>query len=200
MIKITNYRKLKIDLFQVKFIYQNEDAISELTFLIVQKAAGAKTSQDNVEFLCSFLLYDLAANLCPKTLVVTNIFCALCIEDHVHYPIPDFARDVPSCYRFESFSVHRIETIKCVAVCDKNMTVVFADESYFVVDINKDYFRYWKLLLFYVYSIQKFTFQIVQLCRSLHYVQPVNKLERSVLNMHHDIKKKAEQRVNARKI
>ncbi|KAI8511597.1 hypothetical protein Bbelb_106970 [Branchiostoma belcheri] len=136
----------------VKFVYPNEELVSDLTYLLVEKMPVPKPDYTKVTILMYMLAYQMQRSddvftlgkLEPRSLVITDTHVALCIEDHVSYPLPDFVISPPENPHHEVLDVQTIENLKRVAVSDESpqdLTLVFHNEGDFVVDVAKEYFR-----------------------------------------------------------
>ncbi|XP_078676623.1 nischarin-like [Branchiostoma floridae x Branchiostoma belcheri] len=136
----------------VKFVYPNEELVSDLTYLLVEKMLVPKPDYTKVTILMYMLAYQMQRSddvftlgkLEPRSLVITDTHMALCIEDHVSYPLPDFVISPPENPHHEVLDVQTIENLKRVAVSDESpqdLTLVFHNEGDFVVDVAKEYFR-----------------------------------------------------------
>ncbi|XP_078595574.1 nischarin-like [Branchiostoma floridae x Branchiostoma japonicum] len=136
----------------VKFIYPNEELVSDLTYLLVEKMPAPKPDYTKVTILMYMLTYQMQRSddvftlgkLEPRTVVITDSHVALCVEDHVSYPLPDFVISPPEHPHHEVLDIQTIENLKRVAVSDESpqdLTLVFHNEGDFVVDVAKEYFR-----------------------------------------------------------
>ncbi len=139
---------------QVKFVYPSEDAVADLTYLLVQSMKGKKPDMQAVNILHYLLLFHvdtpegdsetIFTKAKPRTLILTNKHVFLAIEDHVSYPLPDFAKGLPESPNFEMVEVRSLEFLKRVVVSDftsHDMTLVFSDDTEeIVVDTSLEYY------------------------------------------------------------
>ncbi|CAH1266213.1 NISCH [Branchiostoma lanceolatum] len=136
----------------VTFVYPNEELVSDLTYLLVEKMPGPKPDYTKVTILMYMLTYQMQRSddvftlgkLEPRSIVITDMHIALCIEDHVSYPLPDFVISPPENPHHVVLDIQVIENLKRVVVSDESpqdLTLVFHSEGDFVVDVAKEYFR-----------------------------------------------------------
>ena len=141
---------------RVKFVYPSEDAVSDLTYLLVDNVRGKTPRVEDVKILLYLLLFTVDPNssdekeqdyskMKPRTLIVTNSHVCLAIEDHVSYPLPDFTKGLPEYPNFEVAEVVRhIDFLRRVIVSDftsHDLTLVFTDESEeIVVDLSREHY------------------------------------------------------------
>lgn len=142
---------------RVKFVYPSEDAVSDVTYLMVENVKGKKPKPEDVKILFFLLLFqmetpardgaekeiDFAKNK-PRTLIVTNSHVCLAIEDHVSYPLPDFVKGLPEHPNFEVTEARHLEFLRRIVMNDftsHDLTLVFADETEeIVVDLSREHY------------------------------------------------------------
>ena len=172
---------------QVKFIYPNEDAIRDLTFLMFQSVSNKSENSDNasirsfdsnktealetvkiLQYLLVLQINDDASNIQPttaqhwvdvvstanpsnemhsmlgqaKSLIITTTHLCLASEDHVSYPLPEFARGLPEKPRFRIDDVHTVRSVQRIVCSDfmsHDVTIVFGDDEIIVDPQRKHY-------------------------------------------------------------
>ncbi|CAH1782631.1 unnamed protein product [Owenia fusiformis] len=139
---------------KVKFIYPSEETISELTFLITEGIRGKKPKLGDLNILSYCLLFQSHnsdvldgdfSSIEPRTLIITNNHLTLAIEDHVNYPLPDFAKELPVTPHLKVLDIRSFEFLKRIVVSDfksHDLVFIFSDESEeMVVDASLEYYR-----------------------------------------------------------
>ena len=137
---------------QVTFVYPSQDSVAELEYLL----KTAKSSSKYVEptnILFYLLLFQIACQEGsrdvdfsqgkPRSIVVTSSHVGLLLQDHVSYPLPDFAVGLPDKPNYEIIDVRALEALKRVVVSDftsHDLTLVFEEESELVVDASLEYY------------------------------------------------------------
>ena len=141
---------------RVRFVYPSEDAVSDVTYLMVENVRGKKPKPQDVKILFYLLLFqidvlspeaDIDLDFSkgkPRTLILTNSHICLTIEDHVSYPLPEFTKGLPENPNFEVTDVRNLEFLRRVVMSDftsHDMTLVFADETEeIVVDLKREHY------------------------------------------------------------
>ncbi|XP_030827981.1 nischarin [Strongylocentrotus purpuratus] len=141
----------------VKFVYANEETISDLTYLVVEKVKSPSYGFHDVHLLMYMLLHqvgDVVSNndyvppsietapRYPRSLIITNTHVALCHEDHVCYPIPNFSKLLPESPQYAISDVQPIFNLKRLVVSDFSscdITLIF-EVINVEVDISREYF------------------------------------------------------------
>ena len=158
---------------KVKFVYPNEDLVTELLYVIsnsdgnqcqqvlhllmyltvflkdnppadhqrVGAAAAAADDDDGKQAAAQGVTYRELGR--PVSLVLSEQYLTLCIEDHVHYPIPEFAFGPPAVPRLRILDNRRLKHLKRIVLHlndDHLMTVVFSDEKEIVVNPEFDHY------------------------------------------------------------
>ncbi|XP_041459389.1 nischarin-like [Lytechinus variegatus] len=141
----------------VKFVYANEETISDLTYLVVEKVKSPSFGILDVHLLMYMLLHQVGdvisnneyvppsietASLHPRSLIITNTHVALCHEDHVCYPIPNFSKLLPESPQYSVSDVQPIFNLKRLVVSDFSscdITLIF-EVITVEVDISREYF------------------------------------------------------------
>jgi len=88
--------------------------------------------------------FDLS-NSKPQSLILTEEYLCLAVEDHVSYPLPEFTRILPDNLRTKVMLVRSLDCLRCVTLlrssCANVVVFTFMDESNeIVVDANVDYY------------------------------------------------------------
>jgi hypothetical protein len=141
---------------KVRFVYPSEDSVSDLTYLVLNNIKGKRPKVAEVNLLMSLMLFqvnfpegstgfDLDLTQCkPRTLVLSEQYVSLAMEDHIHYPILDFSRGPPAHPRSEIQEVASLENLQRITMSDfqsHDVTLVWTDESAdIVVDMGVDYY------------------------------------------------------------
>uniref|UniRef100_F6W1J7 Nischarin n=1 Tax=Monodelphis domestica TaxID=13616 RepID=F6W1J7_MONDO len=134
--KMDNYELIHSS--RVKFIYPNEEEIGDLAFIVAEKMDGLADRP-----ALNILLYVLAfqvnpgegtssgSSLQPKTLILTSSDLFLFDEDHVSYPLPDFAKEPPKKDKYQLADGRRIRDLDRVLMgyqmYPQALTFVFDD-------------------------------------------------------------------------
>lgn len=136
--KMENYELVHSS--KVKFVYPNEEEIGDLTFIVAErKTPQAQSHSFNI------LLYVLVfqvhvipgqtsqnqAVLQPKTLILTSTDVFLLDEDHISYPLPEFAKEPPQRDKYRLTDARRIRDLDRVLMgyqtYPQALTLVFDD-------------------------------------------------------------------------
>ncbi|XP_033121708.1 nischarin-like isoform X2 [Anneissia japonica] len=141
---------------KVKFIYPNDETITELAFFIVEKVANKALNAEEVKVVAYSLLFEKQQSqespsteeteensaYEARTFVITDSHLALCKEDHVSYPIPSYARSIPEKPQIVVTAVQPtsdLTEIELNEALPKNLTLVFHNPE-IVVDVHKEHF------------------------------------------------------------
>ena len=140
---------------KVKFIYPSEETVSDLQYLL-RDSIPVKPSKPvyDMNILLYVLVYvqngpnegeNVDVSKCKRrSLLVTNSHMALVIEDHVSYPLPDFAKGLPDTPNFEIVGIQRLELLRRLVMNDftsQDLRLVFLDETEeIVVDPSLEYY------------------------------------------------------------
>lgn len=125
---------------KVKFIYPSEEVVSELQYLMLDSLPGKVDQGTDMNILLYLLVYvkegrdeDMDVSKCKcRSLIVTSSHLALAIEDHVSYPLPEFAKGLPEAPNFEMVVIRRLELLRRLVMGDftsHDLCLVFVDES-----------------------------------------------------------------------
>ncbi|XP_071481502.1 nischarin-like [Diadema antillarum] len=141
----------------VKFTYANEETINDLTYLVVEKVKSLTHNVHDVHLLMYMLLHQIGDVISnsdyeppviettpryPRSLILTNTHAALCVEDHVCYPIPNFSKLLPDSQQYAVSDVQPIFNLKRLVVSDFSscdITLIF-EVINVEVDISREYF------------------------------------------------------------
>ncbi|XP_038596440.1 nischarin isoform X2 [Tachyglossus aculeatus] len=135
--KMDNYELIHSS--RVKFIYPNEEEIGDLAFIVAEKMEGSAALP-----ALNILLYVLAfrvnpvqgtsqgrGSLEPKTLILTSSDLFLFDEDHISYPLPEFAKEPPKRDKYRLTDGRRIRALDRVLMgyqmYPQALTFVFDD-------------------------------------------------------------------------
>ena len=135
---------------RVRFLYPNDDLISDITFLI---AEGAQSKRLDTLILSYALVFTEkmdsvgggAKQYQPRSLALTQNFIALLREDFVNYPLPHFANSPPLSEHHIVQQVREISSLKQIVATNtpgaKDLTLVFLSVSDQIeVDPSKDHY------------------------------------------------------------
>lgn len=138
----------------VRLIYPPDDTVTDIIYLICER--DRKTLDVTLKLLFYILCFQMESTSTsdvaawnpvyakPRTLILTEKHLALAIEDHVSYPLPEFARMLPERPQWEMVDVRLLDClqrIKLMSRDDHMIILVFSDEmSEVIVDTSVDYF------------------------------------------------------------
>ncbi|XP_071960487.1 uncharacterized protein [Antedon mediterranea] len=134
----------------VKFIYPNEETITELAYIVTEKVKDKKLVAKEVKVVAYSLVLEKQKHPSEqeqavyetRTFIITDSHLALCKEDHVSYPIPSYARSIPETSQYTVTEVIPTKSLREVEVNEalpKNLTLTF-DNPEIVVDVSKEHF------------------------------------------------------------
>nr|XP_006821310.1 PREDICTED: nischarin-like [Saccoglossus kowalevskii] len=145
---------------KVRFVYPNEEVVSDLTFTIIDSIKEYDPVND-VTILMYSLLFQVSPCeeecdessklpstsitsrlLEPRTLIVTNSHVMICLQDHVSYPLPDFAKILPENAQYKVLEAKRLTDLRRVVISDfgaRDIALVF-EKTEVVVDVTRDYY------------------------------------------------------------
>uniref|UniRef100_A0A8C2C9H7 Nischarin n=1 Tax=Cyprinus carpio TaxID=7962 RepID=A0A8C2C9H7_CYPCA len=136
--KMVNYELVHSS--KVKFIYPSEEEIGDLTFIVAERKTPQVPSHS-----FNILLYVLVFQvhivpgqttqnqtvLQPKTLILTSTGVFLLDEDHISYPLPEFAKEPPQRDKYRLTDARRIRDLDRVLMgyqtYPQALTLVFDD-------------------------------------------------------------------------
>ncbi|KAF4097503.1 nischarin isoform X1 [Onychostoma macrolepis] len=136
--KMENYELVHSS--KVKFVYPSEEEIGDLTFIVAErKTPQAQSHSFNI--LLYVLVFQVhvipgqtAQNqtvLQPKTLILTSTDVFLLDEDHISYPLPEFAKEPPQRDKYRLTDARRIRDLDRVLMgyqtYPQALTLVFDD-------------------------------------------------------------------------
>jgi hypothetical protein len=150
----------------VLVIYPSDEAIIDLSFHVNSQLHGRKPAANSLRILFYLLCFqsdtlpqplsescsvtvDYYSVPCtsesqyqPRTIILTEEHLALAIEDHVSYPLPDFARMLPEHPHTVIVEVRYLEFLRRILVHSISVVVfIFTDETgEIVVDTRFDYY------------------------------------------------------------
>jgi hypothetical protein len=167
----TTYSRLESQEYKhsskVRFIYPNEDLISELLFIISENDSTTKPKQEiHLLLYLTVFMKDLPSSASrqidcstipeghpdpsdaieigkPITLIMSEPYLTVCQEDHVHYPIPEFAFGPPAFPRLCIVENRHLTHLKRIIINNSTphvLTLVFADEKDMVVNQEFDHY------------------------------------------------------------
>ena len=138
---------------RVQFIYPSDDSIDDLSSLVLDGTRGQRGPDAARHLLLYLLLWqwpDRAAGQSPdwaacqpRTLLVVGLLLCLTREDHVSYPLPDFAVSLPPRPRYQLLDVRCVAALNCVRRTADVLVLVFADDGDgddFAVDATVDHY------------------------------------------------------------
>lgn len=141
----------------VTFYYQNEETIDDLRHVLSESLSDSTSDLTESSLLFYRICHQLfvgdlsngAENLltesCKEELCsffIINQHIALCNEDHVSYPLPNFIRALPDSVHYHPVDIHSIRNLKRIVLSDftsRDMTLIF-EVLDVDVDISKDHF------------------------------------------------------------
>ncbi|XP_067252557.1 nischarin isoform X1 [Chanodichthys erythropterus] len=136
--KMENYELVHSS--KVKFVYPSEEEIGDLTFIVAERKTPQAPSHS-----FNILLYVLVFQvhvvpgqtsqnrtvLQPKTLILTSTDVFLLDEDHISYPLPEFAKEPPQREKYRLTDARRIRDLDRVLMgyqtYPQALTLVFDD-------------------------------------------------------------------------
>uniref|UniRef100_A0A673I1L5 PX domain-containing protein n=1 Tax=Sinocyclocheilus rhinocerous TaxID=307959 RepID=A0A673I1L5_9TELE len=136
--KMVNYELVHSS--KVKFIYPSEEEIGDLTFIVAERKTPQVPSH-SFNILLYVLVFQVhivpgqtAQNqtvLQPKTLILTSTDVFLLDEDHISYPLPEFAKEPPQRDKYCLTDARRIRDLDRVLMgyqtYPQALTLVFDD-------------------------------------------------------------------------
>uniref|UniRef100_A0A672QRB1 Nischarin n=1 Tax=Sinocyclocheilus grahami TaxID=75366 RepID=A0A672QRB1_SINGR len=136
--KMVNYELVHSS--KVKFIYPSEEEIGDLTFIVAERKTPQVPSH-SFNILLYVLVFQVhivpgqtAQNqtvLQPKTLILTSTDVFLLDEDHISYPLPEFAKEPPQRDKYRLTDAWRIRDLDRVLMgyqtYPQALTLVFDD-------------------------------------------------------------------------
>uniref|UniRef100_A0A671L7H2 Nischarin-like n=1 Tax=Sinocyclocheilus anshuiensis TaxID=1608454 RepID=A0A671L7H2_9TELE len=136
--KMVNYELVHSS--KVKFIYPSEEEIGDLTFIVAERKTPQVPSH-SFNILLYLLVFQVhivpgqtAQNqtvLQPKTLILTSTDVFLLDEDHISYPLPEFAKEPPQRDKYRLTDARRIRDLDRVLMgyqtYPQALTLVFDD-------------------------------------------------------------------------
>ncbi len=125
---------------KVKFVYPSEEEIGDLTFIVAERKTSQAPSH-SFNILLYVLVFQVhiapgqtAQNqtvLQPKTLILTSTDVFLLDEDHISYPLPEFAKEPPQRDKYHLTDARRIRDLDRVLMgyqtYPQALTLVFDD-------------------------------------------------------------------------
>ncbi|KAA0711996.1 Nischarin Imidazoline receptor 1 [Triplophysa tibetana] len=134
--KMENYELVHSS--KVKFVYPSEEEIGDLTFIVAErKSAQPQSHSFNIllyvlVFQVHVVLGQTAQSLLqPKTLILTSTDVFLLDEDHISYPLPEFAKEPPQREKYRLTDARRIRDLDRVLMgyqtYPQALTLVFDD-------------------------------------------------------------------------
>ncbi|XP_016302402.1 nischarin [Sinocyclocheilus anshuiensis] len=136
--KMENYELVHSS--KVKFVYPSEEEIGDLTFIVAERKTPQAPSH-SFNILLYVLVFQVhvvpgqtAQNqtvLQPKTLILTSTDVFLLDEDHISYPLPEFAKEPPQRDKYRLTDARRIRDLDRVLMgyqtYPQALTLVFDD-------------------------------------------------------------------------
>uniref|UniRef100_A0A9J8DDN1 Nischarin n=1 Tax=Cyprinus carpio carpio TaxID=630221 RepID=A0A9J8DDN1_CYPCA len=136
--KMENYELVHSS--KVKFVYPSEEEIGDLTFIVAERKTPQPPSH-SFNILLYVLVFQVhvvpgqtAQNqtvLQPKTLILTSTDVFLLDEDHISYPLPEFAKEPPQRDKYRLTDAQRIRDLDRVLMgyqtYPQALTLVFDD-------------------------------------------------------------------------
>ncbi|XP_026053183.1 nischarin-like [Carassius auratus] len=136
--KMENYELVHSS--KVKFVYPSEEEIGDLTFIVAERKTPQAPSH-SFNILLYVLVFQVhvvpgqsAQNqtvLQPKTLILTSTDVFLLDEDHISYPLPEFAKEPPQREKYRLTDAQRIRDLDRVLMgyqtYPQALTLVFDD-------------------------------------------------------------------------
>ncbi|XP_056303562.1 nischarin isoform X1 [Danio aesculapii] len=132
--KMENYELVHSS--KVKFVYPSEEEIGDLTFIVAErKTPQAQTSFNILLYVLVFQVHVVPGPnktvLQPKTLILTSTDVFLLDEDHISYPLPEFAKEPPQRDKYRLTDARRIRDLDRVLMgyqtYPQALTLVFDD-------------------------------------------------------------------------
>ncbi|XP_043078490.1 nischarin isoform X1 [Puntigrus tetrazona] len=131
--KMENYELVHSS--KVKFVYPSEEEIGDLTFIVAErKTPQAPSHSFNILlYVLVFQVHVVPAQtvLQPKTLILTSTDVFLLDEDHISYPLPEFAKEPPQRDKYRLTDARRIRDLDRVLMgyqtYPQALTLVFDD-------------------------------------------------------------------------
>ncbi|XP_077982564.1 nischarin-like [Glandiceps talaboti] len=142
---------------KVKFVYPSEEVVNDLTFVINDNIKENRPVLEDVTILMYSLLFQLQVDykdlaekcevkdesrLEPRTLVVTNSHLAVCIQDHVSYPLPDYSKVLPESPQYKITEVKTLTDVKRLVITEHDaadITLVF-EKTEVIVDVTREHY------------------------------------------------------------
>ncbi|KAL1251605.1 hypothetical protein QQF64_019401 [Cirrhinus molitorella] len=136
--KMENYELVHSS--KVKFVYPSEEEIGDLTFIVAERKTPQAPSH-TFNILLYVLVFQVhvapgqttqnQAVLQPKTLILTSTDVFLLDEDHISYPLPEFAKEPPPRDKYRLTDARRIRDLDRVLMgyqtYPQALTLVFDD-------------------------------------------------------------------------
>ncbi|TRZ01620.1 hypothetical protein DNTS_022973 [Danionella cerebrum] len=124
---------------KVKFVYPSEEEIGDLTFIVAERKPPQGPSSFNILLYLLVFQVHLSPDqsgknqpvLQPKTLILTSTDVFLLDEDHISYPLPEFAKEPPQRDKYRLTDARRIRDLDRVLMgyqtYPQALTLVFDD-------------------------------------------------------------------------
>ncbi|XP_056614753.1 nischarin [Triplophysa dalaica] len=134
--KMENYELVHSS--KVKFVYPSEEEIGDLTFIVAERKSPQPQSH-SFNILLYVLVFQVhvvpgqtaQSLLQPKTLILTSTDVFLLDEDHISYPLPEFAKEPPQREKYRLTDARRIRDLDRVLMgyqtYPQALTLVFDD-------------------------------------------------------------------------
>ncbi|XP_065100571.1 nischarin isoform X1 [Paramisgurnus dabryanus] len=136
--KMENYELVHSS--KVKFVYPSEEEIGDLTFIVAERKSPQPPSH-SFNILLYVLVFQVhvipdqtgknRSLLQPKTLILTSTDVFLLDEDHISYPLPEFAKEPPQRDKYRLTDARRIRDLDRVLMgyqtYPQALTLVFDD-------------------------------------------------------------------------
>uniref|UniRef100_A0A9J8CXI9 Nischarin n=1 Tax=Cyprinus carpio carpio TaxID=630221 RepID=A0A9J8CXI9_CYPCA len=136
--KMVNYELVHSS--KVKFIYPSEEEIGDLTFIVAERKTPQVPSHsfNIILYVLVFQVHIVPGQttqnqtvLQPKTLILTSTGVFLLDEDHISYPLPEFAKEPPQRDKYRLTDARRIRDLDRVLMgyqtYPQALTLVFDD-------------------------------------------------------------------------
>lgn len=123
---------------KVKFVYPSEEEMGDLTFIVAERKSPQPQSH-SFNILLYVLVFQVhvvpgqtaQSLLQPKTLILTSTDVFLLDEDHISYPLPEFAKEPPQREKYRLTDARRIRDLDRVLMgyqtYPQALTLVFDD-------------------------------------------------------------------------